>query len=173
MHFLSTIKLIKRLGKGLITVKDLPFDDLSEAEVARIMRYEGWQYQALPKRFKTPLVLEASVLSRHNAVKSVGHENVTDELACKAIDKFGIQAFQALNARCRTELVCLHAIKNDPLAYLEMTTEQRTPAVSELALRLDRSLLIRARNSHAELQATAKSMPTRVLRPQTEEFEPC
>lgn len=136
MHFLSTIKLIRRLDKGLITVKELPFDDLSEAEVARIMRYHGWQYQALPKRFKTPMVLEASVLSRYNAVKSVGHENVTDELACMAIDKYGVKAFRALNEKCRTEVVCSHAIRNDPFSYLEMSQAQRTPEISALVVSL-------------------------------------
>lgn len=133
MHFLSTVKLIKRLEKKLITVKDLPFDDLTESEVARIMRYHGWQYQALPKRFKTPMVLEASVLSRHNAVKSVGHENVTDELACKAIDKFGLLAYIALNVRCRTEVVRSHAHRTDPQGYLRLVDTESPQSVADAA----------------------------------------
>ena len=131
MHFLSTVKLIKRLDKGLITVKDLPFDKLSEAEVARIMRYHGWQYRFLPKPFKTKAVLEASVLSRYNAVRSVGRGNVTDELACMAIDKYGLKTFLALDDCCKTEVVCLHALRNDSRAYLAIKPAQITDEISK------------------------------------------
>lgn len=131
MHFLSTVKLIKRLDKGLITVKDLPFDKLSEAEVARIMRYHGWQYRFLPKMFKTKAVLEASVLSRYSAVRSVGRRNVTDELACKAIDKYGLKTFLALDDLCKTEAVCLHALRNDSRAYMAIKPAQITDAISK------------------------------------------
>lgn len=148
MHFNSIIKLIRRLEKGLITIKDLPFEDLNETELVRIMKYHGWQYQALPKRVKTPKVLEAAVLSKCGGVKFVGHENVTDDLACKAIDKFGLTAFQLLNDRNKSEHVCIHAVLNNPMAFRDIKQAQRTQAVSELAFSLNNHLITNIGTEH-------------------------
>lgn len=133
MSFFRSIQLIRMLDQGKILFKDLPFNSLNESAFVRIMRFHGHFFQQLPKRYKTRRTLDAAVLSRYDGIKYVGHENVTDELACKAIDRFGTSAFISMHDQNKTNTVALHAISDRAMAYRDIGYSKRTQEMAELA----------------------------------------
>ena len=134
-------KLIEQIEACQVEVRDLPFDVLTESDVAEIMSVRGHRFQHIPKRFKTPSVIRSAILCKFDVINAVGHENVTDELACFAIDMWGLPAFQVMNDRNKTEVVALHAIQNHAMAYRHLKKELRTQAMSDLAFDLNNHLI--------------------------------
>lgn len=140
MGFMLAIKLTRQIKAGEISIKDLPYTLLRENDVATIMRVHGHQYQQLPRHLKTQKVLRSAILSRSDAVRTVGC-NISDELACLAIDKWGRSAFMVMGDRNKTPAVALHAIRNMAMAYKDIKKEKRTQEMSALAFDLNNGLI--------------------------------
>lgn len=140
MGFMLAIKLTRQIKAGEISIKDLPYTLLRESDAANIMSVHGHLYQQLPRHLKTPKVLRKAILSRPDAVRTVGC-NISDELACLAIDKWGRSAFMVLSDRNKTPAVALHAIRNMAMAYKDIKKEKRTHEMSALAFDLNNGLI--------------------------------
>jgi hypothetical protein len=141
-------ELIGQLEQNELEFDQLPFDQLDLPDVEQIIRSHGHQYQKLPIRFKTPDVLEIAALAKCNNIRSVGFVNVTDDLACKSIDQWGLPAFMTMHDKNKTERVALHAIRNNPNAYRDIKMSRRTQEMSDLAFDLNQGVLHNIPESH-------------------------
>jgi hypothetical protein len=148
LGFFRTIRLIRQLDKGQIEFRSLPFDQMREIDVVRIMRFHGVYFQQLPKHFKTDQVIRTVIMASDNGVRTLGLDVVNDEYAMFAITKRGRPAFQALNDKSKTEAVCLHAVKQNPLTLSDVKVENRTQDMANIAFALNPEAFAYIRDSH-------------------------
>lgn len=148
MGFVLAIKLIRQIKNGQIGINDLPYASLRESDVALVMRVHGHLYQQIPRRFKTAKVIRSTILGKSDGVRMVGHQNLTDDLACQAIDKWGKAAFMVMNDLNKTAPVALHAIRNHPIAYKDIKKDRRTQEMSNLAFELNHGLIYDIPSEH-------------------------
>lgn len=140
MGFMLALRLTRQIKASEISIRDLPYDSLRERDVAMIMRVHGHLYQQLPRQLKTQMVLKSAILSKPDAVRTVGC-NITDDLARLAIDKWGRSAFMVMSDRNKTPAVAMHAIRNMAIAYKDIKKEKRTQEMSDLAFDLNQGLI--------------------------------
>lgn len=159
MGFVLAIKLIRQIKDGQIGINDLPYASLRESDVALIMGVHGHLYQQIPRHFKTAKVIRSTILGKSHGVKMVGHQNITDELACLAIDKWGKVAFMVMNDLNKTAPVALHAIRNHPIAYKDIKKGRRTQEMSDLAFDLNHGLIYNIPSEHLTTKMILACIP--------------
>lgn len=137
----NALKMISDIQEGKVNSENLSLDTVQEADVVMVIGDYGNLYQRLPRRFKTLRVRQAVVIGKADGIKMIGHENVTDELACDAIDLWGKSAFMVMNDLNKTPAVALHAIRNNVMAYRDIKKDVRTQEMSDLAFELNFGLI--------------------------------
>lgn len=158
MGFMLALRLTRQIKASEISIRDLPYDSLRERDVAMIMRGHGHLYQQLPRQLKTQTVLKSAILSKSDAVRTVGC-NITDDLACLAIDKWGRSAFMVMGDRNKTQAVAMHAIRNMAIAYKDIKKEKRTQEMSDLAFDLNHGLIYEIPDAHLTTKMLLACIP--------------
>lgn len=165
MSRFHALKLISSLQDDQLNPEDIQLDEVQEQDVVLVIGEHGNLYQRLPKRFKTPSVRLAVVVGKSNGIKMIGHENVTDDLAFKAIDVWGVSAFMVMNDLNKTAAVALHAIRNNAMAYRDIKKDARTQEMSDLAAGLNLGLIYDVPEEHLTVEMLKASILTRPYDP--------
>lgn len=148
LGFFKTIKLIRQLDKRKIKFSDLPFDQMREIDVVRIIRHHCIYFQQLPQHFKTERVIYTVIMEKDSGIRLLGLDVVNEIYVKDAITKWGRRAFLALNDISKTEAVCLHGIARDSKIYEDIKVADRTQAMANLAFSIDPGLFSSIMDDH-------------------------